>query len=399
MNDAKSGASEIPRPNTAGFDPKQFLWDGRTWFTLDRTHWWDGYVWREGPLLDPDTSPLDPDTSPSQSGLLSSNFAGCIFGPIAFVVLIGGVMLLDSLGVPITENDFAVAAFLLPVGLLLIGILVFLSRWYVRRSHKGSPRFRAINRVGAVVLSLVVVFGVIQLAIPVGRNSLDVTDKNSLTFQVFWPRGTWDLAYFFDCGRKSTDVSISMGSMTVDTTSDAGFIVIQRLAPGLTGFSIHAAGCQWHVVAGSGAIVGTLDAAVTASLSNQATDSKIDADVQGNSEKEFPFASVTSPELLFAYDCGGQTLTSAGDPAFDLIYDNFGTHDPNHEVSGHLVRSSASNVWGMLAIRSAPLLEGSSGDYMPPPGTEELDVFTACPWHLTLGHGMAVERPATTPPA
>ena len=35
-----------PGPNSEDFDPKQHIWDGREWWTQDRSHWWDGAQWQ-----------------------------------------------------------------------------------------------------------------------------------------------------------------------------------------------------------------------------------------------------------------------------------------------------------------------------------------------------------------
>jgi hypothetical protein len=35
-----------PGPGADDFDPKRHIWDGSTWWTLDRRRWWDGYRWQ-----------------------------------------------------------------------------------------------------------------------------------------------------------------------------------------------------------------------------------------------------------------------------------------------------------------------------------------------------------------
>jgi hypothetical protein len=192
----------------------------------------------------PDREPRSPpDAGSSITGWLG-NFTGCLVAPGVVFLVLAALMLMSALGVPVTEREFASAASLLPVGLPLVVILVEVIAWSVRRWRRASRRPTAITRGIALFLTAAGVYAAVLVALPVAREGVDVTDKNSLTFQVFWPQSPWDLAYLYDCGGTSTDLSVSVGTVDVAASSNAGFIVVQRLSPGPTLVTVHAGGCN-----------------------------------------------------------------------------------------------------------------------------------------------------------
>jgi len=82
-------------------------------------------------------SALPPAAADASSSDLLWRFAGCIVAPLVLALILGVTMGLSSLGVSITEDQFAEGAALLPVAGVVAVILALLIRWYVRRSRRG----------------------------------------------------------------------------------------------------------------------------------------------------------------------------------------------------------------------------------------------------------------------
>lgn len=80
-------STQGPGPGSDEFDPKQHIWDGTNWWTMDRQFWWDGTRWwpRDTPQPSPEVdamtaAPVKPTLSTQAKWLL-----GC---GIAFAVLL-----------------------------------------------------------------------------------------------------------------------------------------------------------------------------------------------------------------------------------------------------------------------------------------------------------------------
>ena len=60
---------DAPAPGSDDFDPKQHLWDGTNWWSLDKQRWWDGSQWRSvaapaAPVVANAAPPPPPQVSP-----------------------------------------------------------------------------------------------------------------------------------------------------------------------------------------------------------------------------------------------------------------------------------------------------------------------------------------------
>jgi hypothetical protein len=100
-----------PGPASDEFDPKQHIWDGRDWWTLDRRYWWDGSVWREGPR--PPEAPRPPFVStPARRRDFWLGFTGWL--------LINGLAELVIVNLLSSTGAFATLAW----GLLILNIVV-----------------------------------------------------------------------------------------------------------------------------------------------------------------------------------------------------------------------------------------------------------------------------------
>jgi hypothetical protein len=58
--------TDAPAPGSDDFDPKQHLWDGTDWWSLDKQRWWDGSQWRSvaAPVDASAAPPPPPQVSP-----------------------------------------------------------------------------------------------------------------------------------------------------------------------------------------------------------------------------------------------------------------------------------------------------------------------------------------------
>ena len=112
-----------PGPNTDTFDPKQHLWDGRSWWTSDVRWWWDGARWQSRDT--PSPPPPAAERKPKPPGYRRDfwlGFFGAIVGNIFLVIILNAISS-ANLGDPTTAIVVA-APWVLNIGALVVFAIV-----------------------------------------------------------------------------------------------------------------------------------------------------------------------------------------------------------------------------------------------------------------------------------
>jgi hypothetical protein len=164
---------DAPSPGSDNFDPKRFLWDGKTWWSLDKQWRWNGYQWRSP--NDPEPSPeATPTPQPITAEMRTKRakrraLAAAGFGVVALVSNVPAIS--DALAYPSattlgysTVVAYWESAVVAIIGVVVVSVLAIGFLAVPALTGRGARYQKALATVSAMVFGALTLLGLMSLA-------------------------------------------------------------------------------------------------------------------------------------------------------------------------------------------------------------------------------------------